>query len=113
VFSVSRFHTARSATGNALLAVAFARRAFQLEQRRELRDLSELVPRYLSKIPADPFGTGALKYAKRGTKYFVYSIGPDGRDDGARPAVDAKAKPRSRYLVQADSTGDFVGGINR
>jgi hypothetical protein len=39
----------------------------------------------------------------------VYSIGPDGKDDGGAPVFDS----RGRDDVSEDSKGDIVAGINR
>ena len=45
-------------------------------------DLSELVPSHLEEIPLDPFDGRPLRYKKRDGGYVVYSVGPDGTDDG-------------------------------
>lgn len=44
----------------------------------------------------------------------LWSIGSDGKDDGARPVEDKTQKPntRNRFLVEPESKGDFVFGIN-
>lgn len=44
--------------------------------------LSDLVPKYLSGIPADPFDGNPLHYRKPDKGYIVYSIGWDGKDNG-------------------------------
>jgi hypothetical protein len=43
--------------------------------------LSELVPRYLSSVPIDPFSGEVLKYAKSERGWRIYSFGPDMDDD--------------------------------
>lgn len=35
-------------------------------------------------LERDPFGTGPLKLRRSGSRWTVYSVGPDGRDDGGR-----------------------------
>jgi hypothetical protein len=77
-----------------------------------------LVPRYLKEIPADPFGAGeALRYKSTGNEYSLYSIGPDGTDNGGRPITSTRgaSTQRRRYLPQVDfdSKGDYVAGKNR
>ncbi|MCA1595736.1 MAG: hypothetical protein LC772_04855, partial [Chloroflexi bacterium] len=48
--------------------------------------LATLVPVYLPGVPADPFSAGAPLHYSRATDGFVlYSVGPDGRDDGGKP----------------------------
>ena len=44
--------------------------------------LDELAPKYLEKIPADPFDGQALRYETREKGYIVYSIGENKIDDG-------------------------------
>jgi hypothetical protein len=44
--------------------------------------LGDLVPAYLDIVPEDPFTGQPLRYEKLGRGFVVYSVGPDGRDDG-------------------------------
>jgi hypothetical protein len=44
--------------------------------------LSDLVPKFLSEIPTDPFDGQPLRYKKLAKGYVVYSVGEDGKDDG-------------------------------
>lgn len=48
-------------------------------------NLAALVPRYLPNVPADPFGRGPLVYRPGPDGFLLYSLGPDGRDDGGQP----------------------------
>ncbi len=41
-----------------------------------------LVPVYLKELPVDPFGDGPIRFARRPEGLVVYSVGPDGQDDG-------------------------------
>jgi len=73
--------------GQALLRCAAAGMA--LEQYRLANDgwpdnLDRLVPKYLAKVPADPFDGKPLRYAKYKEGVAVYSVGPGGKE-GARP----------------------------
>jgi hypothetical protein len=45
-------------------------------------DLSVLVPKLLANIPEDPFDGAPLRYRKLTPGYVVYSLGPDGTDEG-------------------------------
>lgn len=112
----SHFHATRDQTGNILLMVQLALRAFELERGRLPETLDELVPDYLKKVPVDPFGGGEKLHYKRNAKgYVLYSVGPDGKDNAGQPITRRKGliKATTRYLVDDDSTGDFVAGINR
>lgn len=49
----------------------------------ELPDgLERLVPEYLESVPTDLFDGKPLRYRKLDKGYLVYSVGPDGQDDG-------------------------------
>jgi hypothetical protein len=110
-----RWNYARAESGNALILVALALRAFQLDHKTYPQKLQQLVPNYLQKIPADPFGGGeALRYRRVGREYSLYSIGPDGIDNRGRAIEDTKISKerRGRFLVQPNSKGDIVAGVN-
>ena len=44
--------------------------------------LKSIVPTYLDTALVDPFSGGSLLYRKTGANYVVYSVGPDGADNG-------------------------------
>lgn len=81
------FADARTAAGLRLLVVEFALRAYRLEQGNAPETLDQLVHRYLSAVPDDPFRTGGgpLVYRNRPSGSLLYSVGPDGVDDGGAP----------------------------
>lgn len=117
---------------NALLAIALALRAYRAERGRYPVRLADLVSAgYLERVPADPFARApfgaplAYKPAKKdGNGYVLYSVGPDGKDDGGTP-IDAQpgapppapanrdSKRFQRYFVERNSRGDIVAGVNR
>jgi len=66
------------------LDVAFALAAFQRDHGRYPVKLDELAPAYLDRIPDDLFSNKALIYRPNDTGYLLYSVGPDGKDDGGR-----------------------------
>jgi hypothetical protein len=117
---------------NALLTAKLALRAYQCENGRSPQALSQLAPKYLSAAPQDPFGRVGQALGYRTTSAgplapapVIYSVGPDLKDDGGMPAKDRRhkrtaeairnlsAKERADALmVEADSTGDIVAGVN-
>ncbi|HLV80775.1 MAG TPA: hypothetical protein VKT32_10855 [Chthonomonadaceae bacterium] len=119
-FSQAQFtDVERSETQNALLLTALALRAYDAEHGDYPQSLSQLVPGYLARVPDDPFALHApLRYRRAGTKYLLYSLGPDGKDDGGKPIEDLQAarqnpnNPNARYRVQKESLGDIVAGTN-
>lgn len=80
-----------------MLAIETYRRDHaQLPQSLEL-----LVPRYLPKVPADPFNPGyPLQYQIDGAGYIVYAAGSDGDLDGGVQIESDTAKSDSRSFVK-------------
>lgn len=64
--------------------VALAIERFRLRESRLPEKLDELVPGFLESVPSDPFNSGPLRYRTDETEYLVYSVGPNGVDDGGR-----------------------------
>jgi hypothetical protein len=54
------------------------------------------VPKYLDEVPADPFDGNPLRMSAKDGGVLIYSIGPDGKDDGGAP------------LDRKHQTGDIV-----
>jgi len=124
LFSPDTFHQrikfVDNETQNRLLIVALALRAYRVEHGAYPAKLSALVPAYLSSIPGDPFvSSGPLRYKPSSPGYILYSIGPDGKDDGGKPIFDSSQPAPEvpglsdrRYSVTENSAGDIVGGVN-
>lgn len=78
-----------------LLTVELALRCQVSGQGRVPARLDELVPNQLARVPVDPFGSQPLHYVPSGTNWLLYSVGPDGVDDGGKPS--AKTIPPRRH----------------
>jgi hypothetical protein len=63
-------------------AVLLALERYRRAHGRWPERLEELTPRYLARVPLDPFDGRPVKYARRGDGVTVYSVGLDGEDDG-------------------------------
>jgi len=61
-------------------ACLFALRAYQKGNGHLPSSLEELVPRYLSKVPIDPFDGKPLRYSRE--KKIIYCVGTDLVDNG-------------------------------
>ncbi len=103
-------------TQNVLLTIALALQAYKAEHGTYPETLKELCPAYLTVLPADPFsrdGATPPLYRRTGDNYVLYSIGPDGKDDGGkaiqRPNPDGTGP---NYNVTSESRGDIVAGKN-
>jgi hypothetical protein len=99
--------------------VTLALRAYKVEHGGYPSALTALVPGCVDAVPDDPFAaSGPLKYRLASTRYVLYSIGPDGKDDGGRPIFDpTKPAPMPgqfdpRYQIMEKSVGDIVAGVN-
>ncbi len=93
-----------------MLMTALALQAFHTEHGKYPTALEVLTPYYLHHLPDDPFAPGGLlRYRLTPTGYLLYSVGPDGQDDGGTPSADGRGGglPLSLY-----SKGDIVAGIN-
>src|SRR5256885_11830087 len=63
---------------------ALAAEQFRLINGHLPKNLNDLVPRFLQAVPLDPFDGAPLRYKLLTEGYVVYSIGPDGLDDGGK-----------------------------
>jgi hypothetical protein len=58
-------------------------------------DLQELVTAgYLRELPLDVFSGRPLVYRRKDESFILYSIGDDFEDDGGKPGIDRKGRPR-------------------
>jgi hypothetical protein len=73
-------HRAFSASA---IACIFALKAYKEEKGHLPDSLSELVPKYLPKVPIDPFDGKPLRYSKE--KGIIYCVGKDLKDSGGSP----------------------------
>lgn len=80
---VKRFEPRRRAALE-LLKLELAIREFVVEHDRLPAALEDLVPKWIDKIPVDPFDPtgGALRYHVRDDGYMLYSVGENNVDDG-------------------------------
>ena len=120
MFDSARLQEVKADTQNALLLTTLALRAYKLDHGAYPPTLAALAPSYLQSVPADPFAlSGPLRYKPVGAKYQLYSVGPDGKDDGGKAIFD-RTKPApttagasdQRRLVEENSQGDIVAGVN-
>jgi type II secretory pathway pseudopilin PulG len=72
----------RGVAYSSLGQVALALAAYRAEHGTYPTQLAQLSPKYLAAIPEDPFADGPLRYKRTKTGCVVYSIGPNGKDDG-------------------------------
>jgi hypothetical protein len=84
-FSISRLAFATIAmceAENACALAGVAMTRYRLDHGAMPSRLDDLVPAYLDEIPTDPFNGQPIKLAIKPDKWIIYSVGPDGIDDG-------------------------------
>lgn len=92
---------------DAMLMLRCALETYRAKHGSYPASLSDLSPGTLTKLPDDPFSPGApLRYRKTEKGFVLYSVGPDGIDDGGR-AIPAPSTA-GMTLVQIGSKGDVV-----
>lgn len=67
-----------------LLICELASQCYYLEQGKYPDTLEDLIPDYLSAVARDPFSGAPFVRDRTESAYALYSVGPDGRDDGGR-----------------------------
>jgi hypothetical protein len=67
-----------------LCRLALALAGYLDEHHAYPRTLAELCPKYLAALPNDPFSGKGLIYKPEEVGYLLYSVGPNGADDGGR-----------------------------
>ncbi len=113
-----KFVEASIETEERMQLTLLALNAYKLEHGRYPKSLFQLTPKYISEVPLDPFDfPNPLQYTLNGSNYLLYSIGPDGKDDGGIPLQDLAAtnSPNSKSTkrtIEATDAGDIVAGIN-
>jgi len=64
--------------------VALAIERYRLATGAPPKQLADLVPQFLDKLPVDPYDGQPLRYERLDPGFVVYSIGNDGADDGGQ-----------------------------
>ncbi|MGD0770497.1 MAG: hypothetical protein ABSB42_20115 [Tepidisphaeraceae bacterium] len=81
---------ARVEAGDACAQTAVAMTRFRLDHGMFPSHLDDLVPNYLDAVPIDPFDGQPLRLAIKNGQWIIYSVGPDGVDDGGVEMVNGK-----------------------
>ena len=79
-------HMALQRTRHALVLTLFGVRRFALDHGRAPQKLEELIPRYFTALPADPFTGEPFHY--NAAKGLIYSVGTNFRDEGGKDNDD-------------------------
>jgi hypothetical protein len=100
--NISRLRAART-----VLAIEL----YRLANHRQLPStLNELVPEVLMAVPADPFDGEPLRYRRLDKGYVVYSVGPDGEDNGG---AEEKRLSNAQRLAGISESSDITFTVER
>ena len=119
VFLPAHFRHLQGEMEDSLFTAAVALRAYHARHNDYPTSLDALVrDGILTRIPTDPFAPALntpLGYRRNSDRtYTLYSVGPDGRDDGGKPvnATQQSDNTKPRYFPEKDDKGDWVVGVN-
>jgi hypothetical protein len=94
-------------------AVGLAAVRFRQAEGRWPKSLEELVPKWMSEAPIDPFTEKPLVYRVEEEGVVVYSIGVDSKDDGGVETPEVKdglssrnGKPDVVFRVRVDGAAE-------
>jgi len=115
VYPDMRLQIEKQQVQNALLTVALALQTYRAEHGAYPPALANLAPGYLHAVPIDPFAVdGQLHYTRTPDGYRLYSVGPDGKDNGGVPSAEGRQQPggpRGGPGISQFSTGDILAGV--
>jgi hypothetical protein len=79
---------------------AIALKRYQLKHGNYPPDLNSLVSEFVPAVPLDPVDGQPLRYRlKADGMFLLYSIGPNGKDDGGNPALEKYVESSSFYWL--------------
>ncbi|MFB3896886.1 MAG: hypothetical protein ACE14V_11360 [bacterium] len=90
-----------SATDNRLIRIMAAIQLYHAEKNTYPTSLSELTPNYLTAVPKDYFNDAEFIYGTRDNSFYLYSLGPDMKDNQEQPVYDP--------TNGTTSIGDIIG----
>jgi len=73
-----------------LAILAFALAGYRADHGSYPTRLADLTPKYIAQISPDICGDSDLHYRRDGAGYLLYSVGPNGKDDGGKGPLDCK-----------------------
>jgi hypothetical protein len=94
----------RTEAAKRMVITAIALKRYELKHGNYPPALNSLVPGLLPAIPLDPVDGQPLRYwLKTDGTFLLYSIGPNGKDDGGNPALEKNAESSGFYWLNTDA----------
>ena len=92
----------RAAITMQLTQLALPLGAYRTEHGEYPAELAKLVPEYTPELPKDLYSGADFRYKRQGKGYVLYSVGPNGKDEGGRsrfmdppPGEDEEVDPEA------------------
>lgn len=81
----------RAVGGSHVTRTAFALAGYRAEHRVYPDTIAQLCPQYVAAVPVDPLSPSSspLHYHRVGAGYVLYSVGPNGKDDGGKNRAES------------------------
>jgi hypothetical protein len=98
---------ARTEAAHATAVVGVAAMRYKLEHGQFAQKLDDLLAKDLDQIPIDPYDGHALRISTTDGQWKVYSIGPDGIDDGGKTRAGW-----ATYVNKKGDRGDILFELN-
>jgi len=96
-----------------LAQLAFALAGYRYDRHYYPKTLGELTPDYIDALPKDRWGIGDLKYVSDGENYLLYSVGPNGKDDGGHNRfVDWQTMDDEDSAGEEDNAADNIADLH-
>ncbi len=98
----------RAETLAKLSEVVLALGAYRTEHGQYPAELAALVPKYIDKLPSDPYSGDQLKYRREKEGYVLYAVGPNLKDDngyGMQLLGERKPSADEPFPVPDDDVG--------
>lgn len=92
-----------------MAAIALAIRLYQVDHGTRPTELAELVPKYLTTLPLDPFAINGATFVYKplAPRPLLYSVGPNGADDGGRKVKNVSgARGDIPFFLAPESSAD-------
>jgi len=92
-----------------LTLLAFALAGYRADHQQYPGTLGELAPKYIDAIPKDGFTGGDLHYQPKADGFLLYSLGPNGKDDGGRNHItESESRPEDHKASEEELLRDDI-----
>ena len=102
---------ARGDAQRRIVELALAMCRYHAKNGKYPEKIDELVPDFIAFVPLDPFDGKPIRLKQADGKLVIYSIGPDGIDDGGALMTSIPRKATSPSSCRTNKNREFVGRL--